>query len=169
MRVRQCPHADKAEIVPHLVNRFGRTPTANLVSAVYPGRGEAGRLRRDMVVEQALRDMEDLFLRRPLFAQAVHEIGEVLPVRLVGADILGRVDRIKSHAETFVRRLEAGPIDVGQDHQAEMLLQISQRLDGVRECRPVRDRPAERCIFGRISHDIPLDREMSMHFGHISG
>src|SRR5580658_11228405 len=104
MKGNQVGHTGDLEIGPSRIaarrrNRC-RAPAADILAAIDPQRGEPDRFRRQDVVEEALRHMEDPVLGD---TQRLVEIGqcivEVPQARLVAADILGRDDPIEFDAE----------------------------------------------------------------------
>lgn len=92
---------------------------------VDPGAREARFLRRHMVVMQALRRVQDIGLAdTELGIEMREQEGEVARIRLVGADILGRIDRVEGDAELAVAGGEAGTVDIRQDDELEVALEI---------------------------------------------
>ena len=116
-----------------------------VVAAVDPDESEAEPLRRHVVVEQALGDVQDPG-RRDAVARASRSPQrlEVVRVRLVRADLLGRHDPVELDAEPAVRRGEQVVVAVRQDAEPEARLEPVERSGRVRERRPVADRAAER-------------------------
>jgi len=113
------------------------------VTPVDPDRAETEPLRRDVVVVQALRDVED-----PLGPDAVHrkplqQRPEVPLVRLVRADLLGGDDPVEVNAKPAIRRSEQVVIAVRQDAEAKAGPKPNQRVVGVGKRRPVGNRAAE--------------------------
>ena len=58
-------------------------------------------LRRDMVVEQALRDVQVAIARHVQLIQSAAEGFEVVGRRLVGTDVFGGDDLVELHAEAL--------------------------------------------------------------------
>ncbi len=87
-----------------------------------PGGGEACGVGGHVIVEQALRGVQDILPLDAEFRDVLQQIGEVAWVRLVGTDILGGVDRIERHAEPAVAGGETVAVDIGKNHQLVMRL-----------------------------------------------
>ena len=98
-----------------------RRPCPTLVmTPVDPGRRNAHPVGRGMVVEQALRDMQQLALVDARRRCTVEQEFEIAKIGLVGTDFLRREDLIEFDPEPAVAAREAGAIDVGKDDQLEM-------------------------------------------------
>ncbi len=95
-----------------------------------------------MVVEHAFRRVQDLVLFDAAAREVRQHVFEVARRRLVGADVLGRVDRIERHPELLVAVGEALVVDVGQNDQLVVVLQVRERGRAVGEGGPVAHRPA---------------------------
>src|SRR5664280_1472687 len=107
------------------------------VTAVDPHRRQARGLGRHVVVEQALRHVQQLPLADPEPGEFAGQRLEVAGGRLVGADVLRGEDAGEGDAQTLVRAGEAGPVHVGQDDELVATRQPLQRLRRVGERRPV--------------------------------
>ncbi len=97
--------------------------------------------------------MAELFLHGPQREVEVPRVG------LVGADVLGRADRVEGNAELLVALGEARAIDIGEDHQLEVLLQIGECGGGIPEGRPVRHRIAEALGLDFAGAGLPFLRQ----------
>ena len=153
-----------------LLDRARRAGPARLRPPVDPGGGETEGAGGGAVVEQALRGVQDPALHRPEVAlQTLQHVVEVPRVGLVGADVLGGVDRVELHFELLVAGREPGPVDVRQDDQPEAPLEVPERRRGVREGRPVRHRGAERPREGRVRVDAPVAGDRGVDRGEDLG
>src|ERR1022692_1704109 len=116
---------------------WGGSPARAVVAAVDPDRVQTRFLGGDVVVEQALGDVQELAFgdaEPPCLGQQRIEV----PGRgLVGADVLGRQDTVEGHCEQLVAAGERCPVDVGQDNQLEMLCEGNERGVRVAERGPV--------------------------------
>jgi hypothetical protein len=121
----------------------GRSPAGAVVAAVDPDRRQTFPLGRDVIVEQALRDMQQPTAIHAEAGERGVEGAEVFFGGLVGADVLGGDDGGEVAAQPLVAGGEAGPVDVGEDDQLVVLGQPGQRIGGVGERRPVRNRVAQ--------------------------
>ncbi len=113
-----------------------------VVAAMDPARGEAEFVRWRVVVEQALRGMQDLTLMDPERLELSEHVLEIAARGLVRAAVLGRVDRIEFDLKLFVACREALVVDVRQNDQLVMPLQILKSARGIGERRPVLHRAA---------------------------
>jgi hypothetical protein len=102
---------------------------------------ERPRARRDVVVEEALGDVED---PTPRQGQAFEEELEVGHPGLVAAGLLGGHDPVELDPEPAVRGGEEVVVAVREDAQAEVPLQAGQGGRRIREGGPVADGAAER-------------------------
>src|SRR5665811_5553 len=95
-------------------------PGAVQVLAIDPCGGEADLGRRDVVVVEALRDVEDLILLHSVIGSKVVDHGvEIAPGGLVGPDVLGGVDGLERDPELPAGSGKAGAVDIGEHDQAE--------------------------------------------------
>src|SRR5665647_3899215 len=78
---------------------WGRTPARLRMTAIDPYRRQTGCLGRHVVVEQALRDVQQLALADAQASRLRSERLEVARRRLVRADVLGGHDAHEGHAE----------------------------------------------------------------------
>ena len=98
MRLGHRSEALEAEIGPHLgIGHAGRTVAVLAGAAVNPAGREPDALGRDVVVEQGFGGVQDLLPADPTFGQVAQQVVEIAWVGLVGADVLGGVDRIEAH------------------------------------------------------------------------
>jgi hypothetical protein len=123
------------------------------MATIDPDRREPEPLGRRVVVEEALRDVDDAILRQP---DALEQDLEVADIRLVGADLLGRHHPVEVHTEPSSRGGEQIVVAVRQHAQAKASLQTVQRVRRIRERRPVLDRPRERAdlVGGRFEAEL---------------
>src|SRR4029450_9951089 len=85
--------------------------------AVDPHGPQAQPLGGDVVVVQALGDVQHLVLGDAHLGQLSQGEPEVVGGRLVGAGVVGGDDGVKGHAELGVAVAEGGAGDVGGEHQ----------------------------------------------------
>ncbi|HZK89069.1 MAG TPA: hypothetical protein VFC56_02885 [Stellaceae bacterium] len=107
--------------------------------------------------------MQDVAGPVAAFGEPVEQIAEITRIGLVGADILGGVDRVEGHPEPLVAGGETGAIDVRQDHQPVEPLEVGKRSRRVRKRRPVADRAAEPLGFRCVRRAAPVFGEAAMH------
>ena len=120
------------------------------VAAIDPDGREPELLGRHMVVEEALRDVQDALPRQP---DALEGDLEVVRVRFVAAGHLGGHDPIEVGLEARSRAGEQVVVAVGDDPQPESLPEPPQRLDRIGEGGPLPDRIGERRHVGKIRRD----------------
>ena len=135
----------------------GGVPRARAITpAVDPHRQQPELARGDVIVEQALGDVEDAVART---ADPLERQLEVAVAGLVAPGLLGRDDPVERHAEPPVRRREQVVVAVGDDREAEPIRKRSQRRGRVRERRPLPDRPGKRrnLVVGRLEAEVAAD------------
>ena len=133
---------------------------------VDPGVGEAVGARRHVIVVETLRDVQQVVTAAAqVLADLAYQVLEIGRGRLVGADVLGRVNRVKADAQLAIGGREAAPVDIRQDHQAIASVQAAQGLGRVRERRPATDRAAESPIQRGRRPQAVLLRQRRMHSG----
>ena len=73
-----------------------------VVPAEDPARGEVHGVRRLVVMEQALSRVEHVVLPEPMIGEMLDHVFEIALLRLVGADVLGGIDRIELDLQPLV-------------------------------------------------------------------
>src|SRR6476661_11133231 len=101
------------------------------MAAVDPDAGQVISLRRTVIVEERLGDVDQVVLADPDRADLGEEAVEVALCRLVGADVLGGDDQIEVDAEFGITLRKRGAIDIREDDQLESLFEPLERLSGV--------------------------------------
>ncbi len=139
-RVRERPHAREGGVGLGICGR-GRAGAGAAAAPVDPHRAEAELLRRHVVVEQALRHVEDALARH-----ADRLEGELEPsrARLVAPCRLRRDDPVEGDPEALVRGGEEVGVAVRDHAEPEPLLQAAERFCRVGERGPVADALGER-------------------------
>ena len=132
------------------LGRRRRTAARSAVAAVDPDRREAQPLGRDVVVEQALGDVEDPLARQP---DPLEGDLEVVLVGLVAPGLLGGHDPVERRAEARRGSGEQVVIAVGDDAEPEALVEPRQGRRRIGEGRPVADRIGERRDLGSVGLD----------------
>jgi len=131
-----------------------------------PGSRETCLLGGHMVVTQALRGVQDLrSANAEVGLHMLDQIGEIARIGLVGADVLGRVDRIEIDAELLVARREAHPIDIRENGELVMPLEVGECFGRIRKRRPRGDRGAEPVVEIDIDARAPNLREPGVDDG----
>jgi len=93
------------------------------MAAVDPDARDAERLRGHVVVIETLGDVYELFAVDGLRGEPIEGAAEMTVVGFVGAGVLGGDDSIEFDAELLVGRCERCAIDVGENDEAEALLE----------------------------------------------
>src|SRR4051794_19257187 len=100
---RHLAEAGEAEVIARLtLGPWCRAPAVPAVPTVDPGGRKRGAPRRDVVVEQALRRVQDLALAVAERGEPLQQVVEVALGRLVAPDVLRRADRVELDAEAPV-------------------------------------------------------------------
>ena len=122
------------------LDRRRRAAAGPVPAAVDPDARHPELLGGDVIVEEALRDVQD-----PLAWDVDRLEGQLEPARarLVGARLLGGDDPGERVAEPLGARGKEIVVAVGDRGEAVALAELRQRRGGVREGRPVDDRTAE--------------------------
>ena len=97
-------------------------------------------VRRPMVVKHALGRVQYVALADAEGLQLRQHVVEISIRWLVGAYVLGGVDRVERDTELLVAGCEALIVDIRQDHQPVVLLQVGERLRRIGKGRPVAHR-----------------------------
>ncbi len=126
---------------PALLHREGALGTA-----VDPCRGKTQILGRDMIMVQALGDMEDVVLTITKLGEPIQKIKEIGRVRLVGPDVLGCIHGSKGSPQLGCAATETLLVHVGKNHQTVMSLQIAQRCGCIGKGGPLADGLAEALV-----------------------
>jgi len=95
-------------------------------------------------VKPALRDVQDLLARTETFERG----GEMAWCRLVRPNLLSTDHRLEIDAELPCGEREQIIVDVGENHQSELLPEPAQGGDGVVERRPVSNRRRQLVALG---------------------
>ena len=105
--------AGEAEIdARHGAGIHGGSESLAIVAAMNPARRKTDRVGGGVIVEEALRHMQEPALRDTQFPGVIQQVLEVARVRLVGTDVLRGVDRIEGDtqpARTIVLHNEIVP------------------------------------------------------------
>src|SRR6266576_5991131 len=136
----------------HLARIHGGPKTLLGVPPVDPAGLQPVIVCRLVVVEHALRRMQDLlFLHTDPFQLLDHVI-EIAGRRLVRPDVFRGVDRIELHLQLPIACLETLVVHVGEYEQLEILLQILQRSGRVFKRRPIPHRSPvlDTILVGRV-------------------
>lgn len=113
---------------------------------VDPDTAHAHLLRRDVVVEDALGDVQDLVLfHARVLLRVAQQVLEVAQVGLVATDVLGGVDaeEVDAGQRSGEGLAETLPVDVAHRDEFVVLGQPPAGVHGVRESRPRADAVAE--------------------------
>ena len=124
----------------------GVAPLAlGVAAAVDPDGRHPQVLGRDVVVEEALGDVQDPL---PRHVDRLERELEVVEAGLVAPRLLGGHDPVELRPELLARAREEVAVAVRDDAEPEALGEARQGGGGVRERRPVADRVAERGRLG---------------------
>ena len=118
-----------------------------------------------MIVEQALRGVQNVRLGMAQLGQPIQHILEVRQIGFIGADVLCGVDRIELDAEAALAPSESGAVNIRQYHQLLVLLEVGKRLRRIGKGRPVGHGRAEPLVPGRAHRHIPFLCQATMHSG----
>ncbi len=164
MRLGELAHAGEAEIIGRHVARMHRgAETLVGMAAVDPAGLQPDRVGRLVVMEHAFGGVQDHVLPDPALGKPRQHVFEIAQARLVGADVLRRVDRVEVDAELPVAEAEILVVDVRQDHQLVVLLEIGQRARRVGKRRPVAHALAIAHAVVPARRDLPLLGEALVH------
>src|SRR5579859_5476947 len=111
-----------------------------VMATVDPGCGEAERLRRDVIVVEALGDVEDSVAGQ---ADPLEGEVEVAGVGLVAPELPGGDDPVEPDPEAAGRGREEVVVAVRDHPEPEAASEPRQRIGRVREGGPVGDRSTE--------------------------
>ena len=164
MRRDQIGQAVEAKVVFWRMGRgHGRAEALLVVAAIDPARGEAVFVRWRVVVEQALRGVQDLTLMDPERLELGEHVLEIAARGLVRAAVLGRVDRIEFDLKLFVARREALVVDVRQNDQLVVPLQVLKGARGIGERRPFLHRAAIGYAVAPACRNAPFLRQAAIN------
>src|SRR5688572_26494467 len=102
-------------------------------------------------MELALRYVQVVVELVSMHALPTTSIGEELRVRLASSHVLGGNRIVEWVFQGLGEVTECPVIGVGHGHETVVLLKALQRLDGIGERRPVRNRGTKRFDFGGAS------------------
>ena len=116
MRIRQFAERREAEIeMRHRIGQHGRTCALLVMAPVDPGRGNAHSVGGNVVVEQTLRDVEQLIPGNSRVTDSRQEIFEVSEIRLVGPNLLRSQDLVEFDPKPPVASGKALAVDVREN------------------------------------------------------
>src|SRR6516162_403552 len=143
----QFRHAGETKIIMHGGGWWRRCAVAGCTLApIDPNRPQTDGVCRSVIVKEALGYMHDVALGMTRMFQRVDHVAEISEVGLIGADILGGVDRVEGDAEPSLALREAFAIDIREDDELVELLQIDERRGRIGKGRPISYGAAESAV-----------------------
>src|SRR5271154_1592374 len=100
VRLDHRDHAVEAEVeLRRTASWHGRAPSLVSVATINPCARQSEIVGRSVIMEQTLGGVKDVLLLEPeVLIQAPKHVFEIARIGLVGADVLGRVDRVELDA-----------------------------------------------------------------------